>query len=88
MSAPDPAEAPVTFVFDVMVHENVVPETLFGFVIEIDVVTPEQIVWFALALASGIVFTIAALVLPVAVFDVKQLPTRFVMVTDIPEPVG
>lgn len=44
MALPEPAAAPLTFVLLCTIHVNVVPATLFGFVMEIAVDCPEQIV--------------------------------------------
>jgi hypothetical protein len=43
MTFPEPAAAPLTFVLLCTIHVNVVPATLFGFVIAIEVDEPEQI---------------------------------------------
>ena len=43
MKLPDPAAAPVTFVTLCMIHEKVVPLTLFGFETATEVDWPEQI---------------------------------------------
>ena len=54
---PDPATAPLTFVLLNMVHENVVPATLFGLLTTIAVDWPEQIAWLA-AEISGLGLTV------------------------------
>jgi hypothetical protein len=59
----------------------VVPETPFGFVMVMDEVPPEQIVWLADALTSGIDFTIGDEVLADTELLERHVPDRFVIVT-------
>jgi hypothetical protein len=82
---PDPLEMPVTFDVLSLVHEIIVPDTLFGFVKLTDVMaSPEQIVWDAEeTLTVGVGFTVMVNVLATPVHPFNEGVTVMVAVTGV-----